>query len=472
MNRNIFKVIIGILLTVCLLCVFNACDDDDDDNVSDNLVPVEQLASPDTGNACADTDITYTAMDPYFEPREAEIREQIYNREDEFNKLDIDSDGFLSITEYNGTTQLFRDIDTNGDAKLSIEEARYMMTFAEIPSGSFIMGTDDPIMAFSQPAMDAGPAREVTIDGFRMAATEVTTAQYCLYLNSALEAGEITVNLCDAAAETRVNISVPAYVVKGAPGTELAGKPYILLSPITGLSHVTPENSPLPIPEHPLNQSWIRYLPDLKHFYVETGFEDWPAVFVKWYGAMAFAEYYGLSLPTEAEWEYAASGGRQYKFPTSDGTNGGQKSNYACYNVMQQPYFQGADTPEEVVGFRMTVGTYPSNPYGVFDLAGNVWEWALDWYRKDFYQYCEDNGITSNPFNPAGEEPPMDGSVTGGPGQEFSHDARICRGGSYNYHEAVTRTEHRFPVYPFLGNDHFGIRVVLRPPTTVFNGTE
>ncbi len=62
------------------------------------------------------------------------------------------------------------------------------------------------------------------------------------------------------------------------------------------------------------------------------------------------------------------------------------------------------------------------------------------------------------------------GQIFGPPGQEFSHDARTYRGGSYNYHEAVARTAYRFPVYPFIGNDHFGGRVVLRPATTTFNG--
>jgi formylglycine-generating enzyme required for sulfatase activity len=83
-----------------------------------------------------------------------------------------------------------------------------------------------------------------------------------------------------------------------------------------------------------------------------------------------------------------------------------------------------------------------------------------------------DNGISSNPLNTEGEEAPMDGSALGGPGIEFSHDAHVCRGGSYNYHEEVTYTAYRFPVYSFIANDHFGARVVLRSSTVVFNGTE
>jgi hypothetical protein len=63
----------------------------------------------------------------------------------------------------------------------------------------------------------------------------------------------------------------------------------------------------------------------------------------------------------------------------------------------------------------------------------------------------------------------MDGTAKGGPGQEFSHDSRVCRGGSYNYHEAVTHNAYRFPMYSFIANDHFGGRVAIRLETTKCN---
>jgi formylglycine-generating enzyme len=232
------------------------------------------------------------------------------------------------------------------------------------------------------------------------------------------------------------------------------------------------------LPEHPLNVSWIFYRPELEKFEVYPGFEDWPASHIRWWGALAYAEYYGLSLPTEAEWEYAAKGGQDFTYATDDGTNSGQKSNYACYNVLNIPsvFFDGDDSPEDFIGFRYTVGTYPSNPYGLHDMAGNVWEWCLDWYGETFYQELVDRNITKNPLNTEGEDPPFNSfkegvkqGLTGGPGQQFSHDARVCRGGSWNYHEAVTHNEYRFPVYSFIANDHFGFRVVLRPDETKFN---
>lgn len=438
------SVLIGLLLTAFLLL---ACSG------------LEELQAPDPS---------------IYQPRPAEFRDQVYDRQDEFEKLDTDGDGLLSMEEYNGSLKMFTDLDTDGDQMLSLEEAKYMLTLAKIPAGRFTMGTDEPIRAFFEPATDSGPAHEVRLDEFKMSATEVTNAQYVLYLNSALAAEEIVVRLDTASGDqTRVYYPVPAYVVEGPPGTKYAGLPYIHLSPISPLSHHLAENDTGQlIPEHPLNQSWITYDPELARFYTYPGFEDWPASYVKWWGAMAFAEYYGLSLPTEAEWEYAASGGKQFEFATGDGTNGCDSANYACFNVVGAPNFEGADTPEAYIGFRYTVGSYPPNPFGVYDLAGNVWEWTLDWFDPNFYQFLVDNGITSNPLNLDGEEVPIDGSATGGPGQVFSHDARVCRGGSYNYHEPLTRTQYRFPVYSFIANDHFGFRVVLRPSTTLFNGKD
>ena len=414
-----------------------------------------------------------------YEPRKAEMRGQVYNSEAEFNKMDKNEDGYLSIEEYNGTVKLFVDMDIDADRKLSKTETEHMITFAEIPTGTFMMGATEPIRAFFEPAVDCTPQHKVNIDGFKMSATEITNAQYVMYLNSALKAGDIEVRKSSVSNnQTRLHYPVPAYAVFGPKNSKYEGKPYIHLSPVAPLSHHKMENGLL-LPEHPLNISWVTYLPELKRFEVHEGFEEWPACHIKWWGAMAFAEYYGLSIPTEAEWEYTAKGGKEYIFPTHDGKNDGQRSNYACYNVLDVPSskFKGADNPEDYIGFRITVGSYPPNPFGVYDMAGNVWEWCYDWYNKNFYQYCIDNKITSNPLNLEGKDPSFitleDGykqGITGGPGQIFSHDARVCRGGSWNYHEDVTRSEYRFPVYSFIGNDHFGFRVVERSDEIIFNG--
>ncbi len=487
------KMLIAIVMLVSMATSFVGCTKEDEANVENNEVKTvqaskvgetDQKTEEETENE-SEEETTSEAEEETDEEEEgsgapklkanlAEIRDQVYNREELVNKLDKNGDGYVTIKEYNGTLKLFKDMDLDGDNRLSDKETKYMMTFEDIPTGSFIMGTDDPITAFGQLQEASSPAHTVTIDGFKMASTELTTAQYCLYLNSALKAGQITVELGDNSAieKERMIYPVPTYEVKGAPGTTYAGNLFMQLSRVAGISHEYDENSPLLIPMHPLNQCWIYYVPDMEKFYVDPGFENWPASYVKFYGAMAFSEYYDLSLPTEAEWEYVASGGQQFEFPTVDGTNDGDKSNYACFNVENKEDFEGEDEPENYVGFRLDVGKYPANPYGVYDLAGNVWEWTLDWYDEAFYQYCINNGITRNPLNIDGhEDPPADKvGVTGGPGQSFSHGARVCKGGSYNYHEDMTYTTYRFPVYYYIANDHFGARFVIRSSNVEFNG--
>ena len=465
MNKRIYVVFVGLLLATFLL---SACNEPiillNDHNEEPGGLDAPKTEPPHQEAEELDDHGSVARL--------AVLPEQIYNRQEAFESLDADSDRFLSGDEYNGTLKLFQDMDKDGDGQLSPEETRYMITFAEIPAGTFTMGTDEPVNVWGTgPVTDMSPAVEIALDGFKMSATEITTSQYAAYLNSALAAGEIVVSLVDGPDKgTRYVFPIPTYRVEGAPGTELAGDIFTYLSPVTTLSHLYALGNPIQIAEHPYNASWIRYNPEKELFDVHPGFEEWPAAFIKYWGAQAFADHYGLSLATEAEWEYVASGGEQFTYATGDGTTGCDRANYRCYNSQGLPNFQAVDTPEAFIGFRYNVGSYPPNPYGVYDLAGNVWEYLMGWYQADFYQHLLDNGITRNPVKLEGEDPPWD--AVGGPGQEFSHDARITRGGSYNYHEEVTRTAVRFPTYPFIGNDHFGIRVVLRPDTTVFNGTE
>ena len=101
---------------------------------------------------------------------------------------------------------------------------------------------------------------------------------------------------------------------------------------------------------------------------VEAGYEDHPVVEVSWYGAMAYSKWAGKRLPTEAEWEKAARGGLLGKvYPWGD-TIDATKANYGW-----------------TVGDTTPVGSYPANGYGLYDMAGNVWEWCLDEYQEGFY---------------------------------------------------------------------------------------
>lgn len=425
---------------------------------------------------------------PHFEERTIESREQVYDRRVDFDLLDTDNDEHLSVDEYYGLTKLHGDMDINNDGMLSWEEAEYMMTFAEVPAGEFMFGTNDDFKAFFEPPGDQGPEIEVYLDSYLMAKTELTTAQYVMYLNSALEAGEITVTEVESSniADERFYRDVPAWGVFGAPGTTYEYEPFTLLVQAGSLSHNVNEISTTLIPEHPYNQAWIYYHPETESFHVHLGMEDMPAAYIQWWGGMAFAEYYELSLPTEAEWEKASKGGMDYDYGTVDGTNDCDVSNHGCYNAMNVLFFDGVNTPEKYIGFRIDVGSYEANPYGIYDLAGNVWEWTLDEYRADVHSYFTDNNIYRNPLSTEGEQselPPaaydidgylvykMGNGILGGPSVTLSHKSYVTRGGSYNYSAPVSRSEWRMPTYQFIGNDHFGVRFVLRPDTTEFNQT-
>lgn len=399
----------------------------------------------------------------------AELTEQIYDRSAVFERLDLNGDGKIDLTEYNGTRKLFAATDADGDGSINLAESAYMITFSDVPSGSFTMGSDDPRAVAGGPRPSApSPEHRVSVDGFLMSTTEITTAQFARYLNAALHDGEIVVERANSG-PGRMVYPVPTWTVIGAPGTEYERNAYASLSPLSGLSHLYAPGHPLRIPEHPLNQSWIDYIPELELFTVAAGFEDWPAAFIRWYGAMAFADYYDLTLPTEAEWEFAARGGNQFGYATSNGESGCEVANYKCYNGMLRENYAGVDTPEEYQGHRVRVGSYPPNPYGLHDLAGNVWEWCLDWFDDEFYQRTLDAGSARNPLNLDGAEPP---EFLSGAGDGGTHDMRVSRGGSYNYGEQATASTARMGMPPYRGNDHWGFRVALRSPSTVFNGTE
>ncbi len=159
--------------------------------------------------------------------------------------------------------------------------------------------------------------------------------------------------------------------------------------------------------------------------FIELDQESYPVTSVDWEDASAFCQWYGYRLPTEAEWEKAARGEDGRIFPWGDQTPD-------C----EWTTFRGC-TPGTV-----PVGQYEENasPYGVLDMAGNVWEWVADWYAPDYYENAPDE----NPSGPATRE-------------ENAY-CRILRGGSALDEVILLRTANRRAATPDTRNHIIGFR--------------
>jgi sulfatase modifying factor 1 len=258
-----------------------------------------------------------------------------------------------------------------------------------IPGGTFWMGSDDPRMA------DARPVHRVSVDGFWMDRTEVTNAQFARFVR---ETGYVTT------AERRPD-------PKDFPGV-----PPDRLVP-GGVVFTPPGGGAVPLDDP---SSWWRYVPGADWRHPDgpgsslRGREREPVVQVSWDDAVAYAKWAGGRLPTEAEWEFAARGGLQRKRYVwgDEQTPGGRwRAN------VWQGRFPNENTARDGATGRSAVASYAANGYGLYDMAGNVWEWCADWYRPGYTTAR----LERNPQGPASSHDPAE------PGMA----KRVLKGGSY-----------------------------------------
>ncbi|HZP23050.1 MAG TPA: formylglycine-generating enzyme family protein [Terriglobales bacterium] len=273
---------------------------------------------------------------------------------------------------------------------------------AWIPGGEFSMGANDPPNmdpVGMQATDDARPIHRVYVDGFFMDKSDVTNAEFARFVKAT---GYVTV------AERKPR-------AEDYPGA----RPELL---VAGSMVFAPPDRPVPLSDF---TQWWSYVPGANWRHPLgpgsdiAGKDSYPVVQVAYEDAQAYAKWAGKRLPTEAEWEFAARGGLAGKpFVWGDSFRPGGK----WMANTHQGHFPDRDTGEDGYVGIAPAEKYPPNRYGLYDMAGNVWQWTSDWYRPDYYQQLAAAGsVARNPQGPGSSYDPSE------PGDR----KKVQRGGSF-----------------------------------------
>lgn len=308
-----------------------------------------------------------------------------------------------------------------------------------IAGGEFTMGSVDPL---ARP--DEAPRHRVRVKGFWIDATEVTNAQFKAFVDAT---GYRTV------AERPVDWEELRKQVE--PGTPKP--PDEMLQP--GSLVFTPPAEEVDIKARESYRGWWTWTIGANWRHPEgpgssiEGREDHPVVHIAYEDAVAYATWAGKRLPTEAEWEFAARGGLEGKMNVW----GDEPVAPTRCNIWDG-HFPDKNTKED--GFVRTapVRSYPPNGFGLYDMAGNVWEWCSDRYRPDTYaRRVLELGKGAVADNPTGPAKSLD------PRNPHAPESRVHRGGSFLCNDsycASYRPSARMAAPPDTALAHLGFRCV------------
>ncbi len=301
-----------------------------------------------------------------------------------------------------------------------------------INGGIFEMGGDN-----EQASADEYPKHKVQVSSFYIDITEVTNLQFKKFVRAT---GYITT------AEKKPDWEELKKTVP--PGTIRPPDSVMMAASLVFRQTVGPVN----LNDYSQWWVWVKGA-DWKHPQgpgsTIVGKENYPVVQVSWDDAMAYCKWVGKRLPTEAEWEFAARGGLTnniYPWGNENVNTGKPKANiwegkFPYLNEKKDGYITAAP-----------VKSYSANGYGLYDMAGNVWEWCSDWYNADYYKTIS-NTIS---VNPAGADKSFD------PDEPYAKK-RSLRGGSFLCNDSYCsgyRVARRMKSSQDTGLEHTGFRCV------------
>jgi formylglycine-generating enzyme len=272
-----------------------------------------------------------------------------------------------------------------------------------IPGGEFSMGSEGKCNGASccspSTVADALPIHRVYVTGFWMDVTDVTNEKFEKFVKAT---GYVTI----------AEIAPTQEEFPTAPPENL----------VAGAVVFKPTAAPVPLDNH---FQWWSYVHGANWRHPEgpqsslKGRENYPVVQIAYPDAMAYAKWAGKRLPTEAEWEFASRGSLSGKvYVWGDEFKPGGKWMANTY----QGTFPVKDTGEDGFVGISPVKAFPPNGYGLYDMAGNVWQWCSDWYRPDYYVTLTAQGGAAR--NPQGPDTPFDPA-------EPTEKKRVQKGGSF-----------------------------------------
>lgn len=322
----------------------------------------------------------------------------------------------------------------NDTCVMAVNDLDVTRNMSLIPAGEFMMGASEEVMALGREL----PQHLVKVDSFYMDIHEVTNAQFAQFVNATdyMTVAELPIDWDEF--KKQMPPDTPQ------PNDEALQPGSMVFSPSEDLFNYI---------DYSQWWTWVRGA-DWKHPEgPSSNIKDQgqsPVVHICYDDALAYAEWSGLRLPTEAEWEWAARGGLNDKtYPWGDQSveQGEPKCNFWT------GVFPFKNTEQDGYVGLAPVMQYESNGYGLYDMAGNVWEICSDWYDERYYDTLAASQMTDNPQGPKTWHYPL----------EPYDPKRVIRGGSFLCNDSYCssyRVSARMPYSASTGMSHTGFRCV------------